>query len=197
MNDLDKPVFEQTLRGIAEIFSTTKKVVINVPLLQIYFMTLSDYSYQEVEWAIGQHMKDSKCGSFFPKPADIIRQLDANKPNTEDKAALAWNQIIREMRRVGAYGSLKLDDKQALAAIKAVKSWKDLCAMPEKDLTWAKKEFLANYKTYENTPLELLPSSLPGLAELHEHKNADKEGFAKIQDGIDKHRAKLIINKGR
>ena len=36
--------------------------------------------------------------------------------------------------------------------------------------TWAKKEFISMYSTYDKTPLEMLPSSLPGLVELHNHK---------------------------
>tara|TARA_R110001606_G_scaffold385158_1_gene548545 strand:- start:36628 stop:37218 length:591 start_codon:yes stop_codon:yes gene_type:complete len=188
MQDSDKANFESLLRGIADVFSTTKTIVVNRPMLQVYFMTLNRFSYEQVEWAIGEHLIDSVDGKFFPKPANIIKHLEKNVTAVEDKSLLAWNQIIREMRRVGAYGSLKLDDKQALAAIKAVKTWKDLCATPEKDLTWVKKEFIANYKTYENTPLELLPSSLPGLEELHDHKNADKDSYAKITDGINKFR---------
>ena len=188
MLDSDKDKFCELLEGIADVFSSAKKVNVTVPMLQVYFMSLNEYSYQQVEWAIGEHLKDPVDGKFFPKPANIISHLQTSEVSTEDKGLLAWGQIIREMRRIGAYGSLELDDKQALAAIKAVKSWKDLCAMPEKDLTWAKKEFLANYKTYENTPLELLPSSLPGLAELHEHKNKVSESFARIEAGINKFR---------
>ena len=187
MDDLDKQQFAILFYGLGEYYD--KQVTKN--LLLIYFDDLKQYSLDEVKQGASKHRLDTKHGTFFPKSADIIRHLPNNNLLTEDKGLLAWAQIIREMRRVGAYGSLNLDDKQALAAIKAVKSWKDLCMMPEKELTWAKKEFLANYKAYENTPLELLPSSLPGLEELHEHKNADKEGFARIQDGIDKHRAKL------
>jgi hypothetical protein len=188
MQQSDKANFEVLIRGIADVFSTTKTIVVNRPMLQVYFMSLDNFSYEQVEWAIGEHLKDSVDGKFFPKPANVIKHLEKNNVATEDKSLLAWNQIIREMRRVGSYGSLKLDDKQAIAAIKAVKSWKDLCAMPEKDLTWVKKEFMANYKTYENTPLELLPSSLPGLEELHEHKSADKQSFDNITNGINKFR---------
>lgn len=191
MIDSDKANFEALLRGIADVFSTTKTIVVNRPMLQVYFMSLTQYSYDQVEWAIGEHLKDPVDGKFFPKPANIIKHLQQTEVSTEDKAMLAWGQIMHELRKHGAYGPLVLDDKQAIASLAAVHSWKDFCAMPEKDLTWAKKEFIANYRTYENTPLELLPSSLPGLVELHEHKNDEKEAYAKITDGIDSFRAQL------
>lgn len=184
MDDSNKKEFASLMYGLGEYYDKN----ISTNLLLIYFDDLKSKSIEEVKEAASKHRVDTKHGTFFPKSADIIRHFRNDAVLLEDKAALAWNQIIREMRRVGSYGSLKLDDKQAIASIKAVKSWKDLCAMPEKDLTWVKKEFMANYKTYENTPLELLPSSLPGLEELHEHKSADKEAYANITDGINKFR---------
>jgi hypothetical protein len=193
MIDSDKANFEALLRGIADVFSTTKTIVVNRPMLQVYFMSLTQYSYDQVEWAIGEHLKDPVDGKFFPKPANIIKHLQQTEVSTEDKAMLAWGQIMQELRKHGAYGSLKLDDKQAIAALAAVHTWKDFCAMPESNLTWAKKEFLANYRTYENTPAELLPSSLPGLEELHEHKQQEKcSDAASILESLNKMR---LINK--
>lgn len=186
MDDSDKKKFAILFYGTGELYD--KPVTKN--LLQLYFDALKNYSIDEIKSGVSKHALDPKHGTFFPKPADIVRHLKIDKIGAEDKATLAWNQIIRQIRKGGAYSTLRLDDKQALAAIKAVKSWKDLCGMLEKDLTWVKKEFIANYAVYENTPLELLPSSLPGLEELHEHKNKEKDDFAKIQSGIDNFRLK-------
>ena len=55
-------------------------------------------------------------------------------------------------------------------------------------MTWKKKEFLSVYETYENTPLECLPSSLPGRIELVEHKEKGVADMKSIMDGINKHR---------
>ena len=184
MDDADKKEFATLYYSMGEYYEKT----VSTNLLLMFFSDLIQFSIDEVKEGARLHRANSKHGSFFPKPPDIIRHIKSGNINTEDKALLAWNQIIREMRVTGAYGSLKLDDKQALAAIKAVHSWKDLCALPESDLTWAKKEFIANYAMYQNTPLELLPSSLPGLTDLHDHKNSEKEAYTKITDGIDKFR---------
>jgi len=180
MNDSDKKDFAELMVGNGEMFNKS----VSKSLMQIYFDTLANYSIDDIRKGFSKHSLDPKHGSFFPKPADIVRHLESLTVSTEDKATLAWNQIMRELRVTGAYGSLKLDDKQALAAIKAVKSWKDLCAMPEKDLTWVKKEFIANYAIYENTPVELLPSSLPGLVDLQAHKKEECASMKKIMSGI-------------
>lgn len=180
MNNSDKNDFAELMVGNGEMFNKS----ISTSLMKIYFDTLVNYSIEDIRVGFSKHSLDSKHGSFFPKPADIVRHLESLTVSAEDKATLAWNQIMREIRVTGAYGSLKLDDKQAIAAIKAVKSWKDLCAMPEKDMTWVKKEFIANYAIYENTPVELLPSSLPGLVDLKNHKQEASESMKKIMAGI-------------
>ena len=195
MQDFDKANFEALIRGIADVFSTTKKVVVSMPLLQVYFMSLNQYSYEQVEWAIGEHLKDPIDGKFFPKPANIIKHLKTNDISVEDKAELAWAQVMREIRVNGAYGSLKLDDRQALAAVKELGTWKELCATPSDKMTFKHREFIATYKTYERTPLEMLPSSMPGLIELQNHKKKQNEestnAMLNIKNGIDNHRAKL------
>jgi hypothetical protein len=48
------------------------------------------------------------------------------------------------------------------------------------------------YETYEKTPLDMLPSSLPGLIDLQNHKKEQSEAMQNILSGIDKHRATLI-----
>jgi len=190
MDDSNKKEFATLYYSMGEYYEKT----VSTNLLLMFFSDLSQFTIDEVKEGARLHRMDAKQGSFFPKPPDIIRHIKSASVSTEDKAMLAWGQIMQELRKHGAWGPLELDDKQAIAALKAVHTWKDFCAMPEKDLTWAKKEFIANYRTYENTPLELLPSSLPGLVQLHEHKNQEKEAYAKITSGIDSFRAKLITN---
>ena len=131
---------------------------------------------------------NTKNGSFFPKPADIVRHLQTDEISVEDKATLAWGQVIREIRRTGSWGTLKLDDKQAIAAVKALGSWQQLCGSTETEMTWKKKEFMSIYETYEKTPVEFLPSSLPGRIELVEHKKEQSESMQRITDGIKKYR---------
>ena len=193
MNNADKPRFESTLRAVADLFSSTKKVVINAPFLQLYFISLSDYAYEQVEWAIGEHMKDPDDGKFFPKPANIIKYLKPKEISAEQKAELAWAQIEREIRVTGSWGELKLDDKQGLAALKSFTSWKDLCGMDTDKLTWAKKEFISMYSTYENTPIDMLPSSLPGRVELLQHKEKGATCIGDILKGIEQNR----LTKGK
>ncbi len=166
MDDSNKKEFAVLFYGTGELYDKA----VSTNLLQLYFAALKEYSIEDVTAGVGAHALDPKHGTFFPKPADIVRHLQTGKLSTEEKAELAWAQINHELRKHGPYGSLELDDKQGIAALKSFTTWKEFCAMDTKTMTWAKKEFISMYSTYENTPLEMLPSSLPGLEELHNHK---------------------------
>jgi len=161
---------------------------VSTELLKMYFSYLIEFTIEQVQAGAKAHQLDPKHGTFFPKAADIIRHLQTGKLTTEEKGELAWAQIEREIRVTGSWGKLEMDDKQGLAALKSFTSWKDLCSMDVSKLTWAKKEFLSMYSTYENTPLELLPSSLPGRVELVEHKQKEAQSMGNILQGIKQYR---------
>jgi hypothetical protein len=182
MNDSDKKEFAELMVGSGEMYNKQ----VSKSLMQIYFDALKDLSIKEINHGFSKHSLDAKHGSFFPKPADIVRHLQVEHQSCEEKAELAWAQITHEVRRTGTYGNLELDDKQALAALKSFTSWKDFCAMDVDNLTWAKKEFISMYKTYQNTPLEALPSSLPGLLELQNHKRQEAKSIKNLLEGLDK-----------
>ena len=186
MDDLDKKDFAVLFYGLGEYYD--KPVTKN--LLLIYFDDLKRYSLDEVKEGASKHRLDPKHGTYWPKSADIIRHLQANEISIEQKAELAWAQVIREIRCTGSYGTLKLDDKQAVAAVKSLGSWSQLCSSTESDMTWKKKEFISMYETYERTPIEFLPSSLPGRIGLVEHKQDAVDAFARIEEGIAKYRLK-------
>ena len=188
MNDSDKGDFEQIVRATAEMYSTVKKVEITPIMLKLFFSTLRQFTIEQVCYGFEQHLSDPIDGKFFPKPANIIKHLQTSEISTEEKAELAWAQVMREIRNTGSYGTLNLDDKQAIAAVKSLGSWQQLCSSTESEMTWKKKEFISMYETYERTPVEMLPSSLPGRIELVEHKKETNEAFARIQEGIKKHR---------
>ena len=180
MDDSDKKEFAVLFYGTGELYDKT----VTKNLLQLYFNALKAYSIKAIQEGVSKHALDPKHGTFFPKPADIVRHLQKGQLTTEQKAELAWAQIEREIRVTGSWGKLEVDDKQGLAALKSFISWKDLCSMPVDKMTWAKKEFISMYSTYENTPVDMLPSSLPGRVELVEHKKEASESMTRIKDGI-------------
>ena len=179
MDNSNKKEFATLFYALGEYYD--KKV--STELLAMLFDDLIEFDINAVKFGAKAHRQDPKHGTFFPKAADIIRHLQTGKLSTENKAELAWAQVMHELRKHGAWGNLELDDKQGIAALKAFTTWKEFCNMDASKLTWAKKEFISMYSTYESTPLEFLPSSLPGLADLHNHKEKYAQGgTASLQD---------------
>lgn len=170
MQEQDKAAFRDMMMAAGEVYGRE----ITKPLLQMYFAALYQYGIERVHGAMMAHMQNPDSGQFFPKPADFIRQMSGtskqHEASIEDKASMAWACIERDIRRIGSYGTLKMDDKQALAAVKAIGGWQSLCQTETSKMEWKRKEFIRMYETFERTPLDALPASLPGRIEMSEKK---------------------------
>lgn len=189
----DKLSFEEIMLGLGEVY--TKEIT--KPLLRIYFNALKDMSICTFEEATTKHVTSTeKSGSFFPKPADLISQVKGAAQNNaqlvDDKANVSWHVIEAEIRRIGSYGTLQLEDKQALAAVKALGGWKYLCSLTVDKMVWAHKEFVSAYQNYERTPIELLPQKLAGRIELEQHKAEAKSSMASLSDGVKRYQQNMI-----
>lgn len=178
MIDSDKRAFQEMMVGVGELYGKP----VSKPLLTIYFAALAPYTVDQVAHGLGKHTADVTHGTFMPKPADIIRQIESGKTSPEQRAEMAWMTIEREMSRIGAYGSLKMDDLQALAAVKSLGSWRELCHTDIDKLAWKRKEFIAAYANFENTPIEALPHHLAGMIEVDRSKKSGKTGTMSLTD---------------
>ncbi len=188
MQDQDKAAFRDMMMAAGEVYGRE----ITKPLLQMYFAALSQCGIDQVQGAMMAHMQNPDSGQFFPKPADFIRQMSGTSKQQEaaieDKASLAWACIERDIRRIGSYGTLKMDDKQALAAVKAIGGWQSLCQTETSKMEWKRKEFIRMYETFERTPIEALPASLPGRIEMSDKKAQGPISLDRLALGVAKWR---------
>lgn len=157
-------------------------------LMRMMFDALADLPIQDVKRGIKAHVNSPDGGQFFPKPADIRRQLvgtaKEQAAQVEDRGSVAWAAIQYQIRRVGSYGTLKLEDRQALAAVKAMGGWSDLCHTQADKMEWKRKEFLRLYETFERTPLDMLPASMPGRIELSQQRAEGPQALDRLFTGI-------------
>ena len=189
MQEQEKAAFRDMMMAAGEVYGRE----ITKPLLQVYFAALSQCGIEQVQGAMMAHMQNPDSGQFFPKPADFIRQMSGTSKQQEaaieDKASMAWACIERDIRRIGSYGTLKMDDKQALAAVKAIGGWQSLCQTETSKMEWKRKEFIRMYETFERTPLDALPASLPGRIEMSEKKAQGTVSLDRLALGVDKWRS--------
>lgn len=188
MKNEDKRAFFDLMMAAGEVYGRE----VTQPMAAIYFSALENVAIEQVQAAMMAHMKNPDSGQFFPKPADIIKQMTGTTKQQdaaiEDKAAIAWACIERDIRRIGSYGTLKMEDKQALATVKAMGGWQSICQTETSKMEWKRKEFIRMYETFERMPLEALPSSLPGRIEMSEVKQAGPVALDKLALGVTKWR---------
>ncbi len=187
MNDQDKRKFKELMAGVGELYGKD----ITKPLLSLYFNALEELSIEQVSQAFTNHVKSTgKEGTFFPKPADLMRQIKGSeedrKASTDDRAMIAWSCIEQAMSRIGSYQALELEDKQALATVKAMGGWQKLCETTYDQLPFRRREFIKMYETFERTPIEKLPASLPGFHELEQHKKEASHALSHLVSEINK-----------
>ena len=72
MNDGDKAQFKELFDGLCEVYDKDK---MSKMALQIYFEALKRFDVGQVLAASSAHLSDTNHGTFFPKVADIVRQL--------------------------------------------------------------------------------------------------------------------------
>lgn len=188
MKNEDKRAFFDLMMAAGEVYGRE----VTQPMAAIYFSALASVSIEQVQEAMMAHMQNPDSGQFFPKPADLIKQMTGTTKQQEaaieDKAAIAWACIERGIRRIGSYGTLRLEDKQALATVKAMGGWQSICQTETSKMEWKRKEFIRMYEAFERMPLEALPSSLPGRIEMSEVKQAGPVTLDKLALGVTKWR---------
>jgi hypothetical protein len=160
----------------------------------LWWNMFKPHSIQVFEQAVYQHMACPDTGMFTPKPANIMKFINGtskqNEQALDDKSEIAWHVIEGEIRRIGSHTTLRMEDRQALAAVKAIGGWKKICGLTISELTWAHKEFVAAYKNYERTDVNLLPDKLPGRIHLENNKRDQQGGMKNLSDGLKRYQQK-------
>lgn len=76
MNDNDRGSFAEIYKALVELYN------VDAPsdmAMSITFRAFSDYSLEQIQGAVSCHIADPKHGTFFPKPADIIRHIQGGE----------------------------------------------------------------------------------------------------------------------
>ena len=191
IEDKDKKEFSKLMIGLGETFGKE----VTPTLMRIYFNALAAYTIDQVTESINKHVVDPDSGKFFPRPADLIKQLTGDtkqqQREMEGQAEMAWACVEGEISRIGPYANLELEDQVAIACVKSMGGWAALCSCTYDQLTWKKKEFMSMYDTYSRTPLEHLPKRLPGLEELHNKGTEEKQALDNLSKGLEDYKNRI------
>ena len=121
------------------------------------------------------HRKDPDRGRFFPKPADIIHQINAQARAaiSPEKMSLLWSSVVKAASRGLAPATT---DEYLIAALQIIGGHKAVGYADPVELNRLQKEFSANYAAIARANINELPRHLSNIDRL----TAIKTGLVKV-----------------
>lgn len=86
MNHSNKIEFRELIDGLCEAYGKDKMSAMGV---RIYFDALVRFDIEQIMTAASGHLNDTKHGTFFPKVADIVRQIEGGEVTTDEVISAA------------------------------------------------------------------------------------------------------------
>lgn len=149
----NKTKFKEFMTIIGEL----KDKQITPVLSKVYWKALEPFTDDQCQKAFNLIILSLK---FFPMPCDIIEAIQGKQ---ENQSVLAWIKVIKAIRRIGAYQSVKFDDPVIHSVIEVMGGWPALCFGNADEEKWKQKEFERLYLTMFN--LDNHTKYLPGIVE--------------------------------
>lgn len=137
-----------TAERALKAFLETQRIRVTADSLRLWVASFADLTLEQLSDAL---LRFTKEGSEFPTPAAVRKFAGYGEAGIDDRAAVAWASVRREMHRTGAYESVTFDDQMINAAIRNMGGWERLCETPIDQIDWKGKEFIAMYKTIVRT----------------------------------------------
>lgn len=149
MNDSDSTAFCNVMIALAGNFSAT----IQEQTLDLWFdMFRADgISLGEIKQA-AMHILHTRKYTKMPTYADFMQAINGNP---EDKAESQANEIMREIRSVGFYGTPVFSDPITRELMSGRFSFQSMCQQAESELKWTLKTFKEAYLAYERNEKSL------------------------------------------
>lgn len=134
------------------------------PAVRLYLAAIRDIPADGIEKAAAEATSTLK---FFPAPSEL-REL-AGDARPEDRAALAWEAVLRAIPSVGGYRSPDFDDPLINATVRSMGGWVALCDQTiEQQDRFTRAQFLKTYAGLARTGIsDELGAPLIGIADKH------------------------------
>lgn len=166
-------MFKQYMAALSEIHGKELTALLN----SLYWKTLEPFTDQECDAAFKELIFSAK---YFPKPVDFLEILSGKK---EDQAARAWIKVVKAIRKVGNYESVKFDDPVIHSVFEFWGGWGVTANWKDNDLKWKQKEFEKMYTIMAANKKH--PAYLPGICEIENAANGYETPANIIEIGFD------------
>jgi hypothetical protein len=154
---LNRIKFCEIMTGVAGMLQVT----LTEFMLDTYFEMFQNYSDEQFKKAIFEVLKTSKYHTF-PKPAEILEFLEGTR---DDKALVAWLQVMEAVQKGGYYTSIEFADAITPEVIDQLGGWAWFCCTQKDELPFIQKRFMDLYRLYLKREISLPNRRLIGFIE--------------------------------
>jgi len=173
----EKKQFLEIMTGICEIYDKQ----LSEKSLEFYMTVLEEYNFATVKKALTRYMLNaSGSGSFFPKPADIIALIEGDP---EDRAEIAWTEVVQALERVGSWKSIKFRDPIINTVIYELGGWTYLGEKTLEELKFIRPQFVKLYRHYAKVGKVPKIRHLPGRTEVLNAQTEWKDNYELVVFG--------------
>lgn len=128
---------EREFSRMFSVLAATFRVESSTALLEGYWLGLEDMPLEQVRTAVKRALRECK---FMPTAFEL-RSLSGEMPAAV-RAVSAWQDLLKAIRKHGAWYSVDFQDRLINATVRALGGWREVCAKEADDLhVWTKKEF--------------------------------------------------------
>ena len=159
MIESERPTFAEAMLRLGEIY----REEISKLRAESYWAVLREYELLAVLDGMAKHVAESQ---FFPKPNEILAQINGSK---QDRAVRAWDRFVMAVRHHGPSESVDFHDPVLHTTIEAMGGWHVIAAsLPEDpvELGYRRHEFLERHRSYQRALPGPAKTYLPGTFEI-------------------------------
>ena len=154
---------------------------------EVYFSALKNYEIDTIKNA-AERMIINRVYPSFPKPAEIIQEIEGTK---ENQATQAWIKTVEAIRHYGNYTSVKFDDPVIHGVIEFMGGWPETGLWTDEELKWKQREFERLYGIIQARGKN--PEYLPGIVEIsNTSKGYDKQEGVVMIGNFEPERLRLV-----
>lgn len=123
--------------------------VVSDPLVEIWAAALGHLDNEDIRDALNRHVADPDQGRFFPKPADVMRNVSGT---WGERSLMAWTMFERAFMRHGPYVPLIFEDKRIHAVVEDMGGMARFTNTDDREWPFIAKEFQTRYAGYRRPP---------------------------------------------
>ena len=173
---MNKNAFCELLNGLWSGMGRT--VMPDKTTLRVWYLCLHDLTEAQLGRGIQRYLME-RADEFVN--VKLIRELSGHQVASDTLGIACWDEVLTEIKRVGAYQTPRFTDSRTAATIKHLGGWVLICDTPGEELhKWTRQNFL---KTFAAIPMTT-QARLTNLIEAENARTGQTEAAAEVQRRI-------------